>query len=129
MPRRQSASGDGLIISSSNPINPFGVTFGQNTVPGDPNSGYGFQTRLTGAGTRVHTYCTDTGQINAGLRGNFGEDSSWSWDASVNYGHTKRDQRDTNEVDIAGSAGGRRRWREHLQPGRPDASVAAEERA
>ena len=31
---------------------------------------------------------------------NFGQDSSWIWDASVNYSHTKRDQRDTNEVDI-----------------------------
>ncbi len=93
-------TGDGLIISSSNPINPFGVTFSQNPVPGDPNSGYSFQTRLTGAGTRVHSYTTNTGQINTGLRGNFGQDSSWIWDASINYSHTKRDQRDTNEVDI-----------------------------
>jgi iron complex outermembrane recepter protein len=93
-------TGDGLIISSSNPINPFGVTFSQNPVPGDPNSCYNFQTRLTGAGTRVHSYTTNTAQINAGLRGNFGQESSWIWDASVNYSHTKRDQRDTNEVDI-----------------------------
>ncbi len=93
-------TGDGLIIPSTNPINPFGVTFSQHPIPGDPNSGYGFQTRLTGAGTRVHSYATDTGQINAGLRGNFGQESSWIWDASVNYSHTKRDQRDTNEVDI-----------------------------
>jgi outer membrane receptor protein involved in Fe transport len=93
-------TGDGLIISSTNPINPFGVTFSQNPIPGDPNSGYNFQTRLTGAGTRVHSYTTNTAQINTGLRGNFGQDSSWIWDASVNYSHTKRDQRDTNEVDI-----------------------------
>jgi outer membrane receptor protein involved in Fe transport len=93
-------TGDGLIIPSSNPINPFGVTFSQNPVPGDPNSGYSFQTRLTGAGTRVHSYTTDTAQINTGLHGNFGQESSWTWDASVNYSHTKRDQRDTNEVDI-----------------------------
>jgi len=93
-------TGDGLIISSSNPINPFGVTFSHDPVPGDPNSGYNFQTRLTGAGTRVHSYTTNTGQINAGLRGNFGQTSSWIWDASINYSHTKRDQRDTNEVDI-----------------------------
>ena len=93
-------TGDGLIISSSNPINPFGITFSQNPVPGDPNSGYNFQTRLTGAGTRVHSYTTDTSQINTGLRGNFGQESSWTWDASINYSHTKRDQRDTNEVDI-----------------------------
>jgi outer membrane receptor protein involved in Fe transport len=93
-------TGDGLIIHSSNPINPFGVTFSQNPVPGDPDSGYSFQTRLTGSGTRVHSYTTNTGQINAGLRGNFGQASSWIWDASVNYSHTKRDQRDSNEVDI-----------------------------
>ena len=93
-------TGDGLIIYANNPINPFGVTFSQNPVPGDPNSGYNFQTRLTGAGTRVHSYTTNTAQINAGLRGNFGQESSWIWDASVNYSHTKRDQRDTNEVDI-----------------------------
>ena len=93
-------TGDGLIIPSTNPINPFGVTFSQHPIPGDPNSGYGFQTRLTGAGTRVHSYATDTGQINAGLRGNFGQESSWIWDASVNYSQTRRDQRDTNEVDI-----------------------------
>ncbi len=93
-------TGDGLIIPSSNPINPFGITFSQNPVAGDPNSGYNFQTRLTGAGTRVHSYTTNTGQVNAGLRGNFGETSSWIWDASINYSHTKRDQRDTNEVDI-----------------------------
>ena len=93
-------TGDGLIIPSSNPINPFGITFSQNPVAGDPNSGYNFQTRLTGAGTRVHSYTTDTAQVNAGLRGKFSPASSWTWDASINYSHTKRDQRDTNEVDI-----------------------------
>jgi len=93
-------TGDGLIIPSSNPINPFGITFSQNAIPGDLNSGYNFQTRLTGAGTRVHSFTTSTGQINTGLRGNFGQDSSWIWDASVNYSHTNRKQSDTNEVDI-----------------------------
>jgi iron complex outermembrane receptor protein len=92
-------TGDGLIISSSNPINPFGVTFSQNPVAGDPNSGYGFQTRLTGIGTRLHTFTTDTGQLNAGLRGNFGQ-SSWIWDASIDYGHTKRVQRSFGELNI-----------------------------
>jgi outer membrane receptor protein involved in Fe transport len=92
-------TGDGLIISSSNPINPFGVTFSQNPVPGDPDSGYSFQTRLTGVGTRLHTFTTDTGQLNAGLRGNFGQ-SSWVWDASIDYGHTKRVQRSFGELYI-----------------------------
>ena len=71
-------TGDGLIISASNPINPFGITFSQNPIAGDPNSGYNFQTRLTGAGTRVHSYTTDTGQINTGLRGNFGQRAAGS---------------------------------------------------
>jgi outer membrane receptor protein involved in Fe transport len=92
-------TGDGLIISSSNPINPFGVTFSQDAVPGDPNSGYSFQTRLTGVGTRLHTFTTDTGQFNAGLRGTFGQ-TSWTWDASVDYGHTKRVQRGFGELYI-----------------------------
>ena len=93
-------TGDGLIISSSNPINPFGITFSQNPVPGDPNSGYNFQTRLTGVGTRLHTFTTDTGQLNAGLRGDFGEQSSWIWDTSIDYGHTKRVQHGFGELNI-----------------------------
>ena len=93
--------GDGWSILASNPINPFGVTFSANTIPGDPNSGYAFNTRLTGLGTRLHTFTTDNAQINTGLRGNYGNDSSWTWDASVDYGHTDREQRDYNEVNVA----------------------------
>ena len=83
-------TGPGFSILSSNPNNPFGVTFSQGTLAGDPNSGYRFQTRLTGIGARVHHFTTDNSQINAGLRGNFGMDSTWVWDASINYSHTKR---------------------------------------
>ena len=92
--------GDGWSVLASNPINPFGVTFSANTIPGDPNSGYGFNTRLTGLGTRLHTFTTDNAQINTGLRGAFGN-TSWTWDASVDYGHTDREQRDYNEVNVA----------------------------
>ncbi|HET9817866.1 MAG TPA: TonB-dependent receptor [Rhodanobacteraceae bacterium] len=93
-------TGDGLIIPASAPFNPFGVTFSQNpTFPNDPNSGYVFQTRLTGAGTRIHPYTTSTGQAIAGLRGRFG-DSSWNWNVTVDYGHTARTQRDENELSI-----------------------------
>jgi len=92
-------TGPGFSILSSNPINPFGVTFSQNPIPGDPDSGYRFQTRLTGIGTRMHDFTTDNGQVDAGLRGNFGQDSSWTWDASINYGHTKRVQRETGELN------------------------------
>jgi len=84
-------------ILASNPINPFGITFSQTPIPGDPNSGYRFQTRLTGIGPRTHNFVTDSGQINAGLRGNFGQ-SSWIWDASVNYSHTNRTAREPGNL-------------------------------
>ncbi len=95
------ANSDGWYVAASNPINPFGVTFG--TDPANPPGqaqGYGFNTRLTGAGTRLHTYDTQNVQINTGLRGAFGQ-SSWNWDASLDYGHSNRVQRDYNELNIA----------------------------
>src|SRR6185312_15990282 len=91
-------TGDGLIIPSTAPFNPFGVTFSQNVLPGDPNSGYTFQTRLTGVGTRIHPYTTSTGQFIAGLRGQMGQ--SWNWNVTFDYGHTARTQRDDNELSI-----------------------------
>ncbi len=92
--------GDGWIVSASNPINPFGITFSSNGVPGDPNSGYAFSTRLTGLGPRVHTFSTDNAQIYTGLRGAFGQ-SSWTWSATLDYGHSDREQRDYNEINVA----------------------------
>jgi len=100
-PSPTSANSDGWYVAASNPINPFGVTFGTNPAnPTDPNSGYGFNTRLTGLGTRLHTYTTKNFQINTGVRGVFGQ-SSWNWDASIDYGYTNRRQRDYNEINIA----------------------------
>ncbi len=94
-------TGDGLVISASAPFNPFGVTFNApGSVPaGTPNSGYTFQSRLTGVGTRLHPYTTSTGQVIAGLRGGIGE-SSWNWNVTLDYGHTARTQRDENELSI-----------------------------
>lgn len=92
-------TGDGLVIPSTASFNPFGVTFSQNTIPGDPNSGYVFQTRLTGIGTRIHPYTTSTGQVFAGLKGALGQ-SSWNWNVTLNYGHTARTQDDKNELFI-----------------------------
>jgi len=91
--------GDGWNVLASNPINPFGVTFSQGTI-GDPNtSGYQLSTRLTGLGTRLHTFSTDNEQINTGLRGAFGQ-STWIWDASIDYGHSRRVQTNYNEVNV-----------------------------
>jgi outer membrane receptor protein involved in Fe transport len=92
-------TGDGLVISSTAPFNPFGVTFSPNPIPGDPNSGYVYQTRLTGVGTRIHPYITSTGQFIAGLRGGVGQ-SSWNWNVTFDYGHTARTQIDENELYI-----------------------------
>ncbi len=100
-PAPTAANSDGWYVAASNPINPFGVTFGTDPAnPTDPNGGYGFNTRLTGAGTRLHTFDTQNVQINTGLRGAFGQ-SSWNWDASLDYGHSNRVQRDYNELNIA----------------------------
>lgn len=94
---------DGWHVLASNPNNPFGVTFSPGTLvdPNAPNapSGYAFGTRLTGLGTRLHTFTTENQQINAGLRGAFGQ-SSWIWDASIDYGHSRRVQTNYNEVNV-----------------------------
>ncbi|MGH8184361.1 MAG: TonB-dependent receptor plug domain-containing protein [Rhodanobacteraceae bacterium] len=92
-------TGDGMIVPASAPFNPFGVTFSSSVLPNDPNSGYRFQTRLTGVGTRIHPYTTSTGQAIGGLRGNFGQ-SSWNWNVTFDYGHTARTQIDENELSI-----------------------------
>jgi len=92
-------TGDGLVIPASAPFNPFGLTFSPNPIPGDPNSGYVFQGRLTGVGTRIHPYTTSTGQLIAGLRGAVGQ-SSWNWNVTLDYGHTSRMQDDKNELYI-----------------------------
>lgn len=100
-PTAAGVTNDGWYVSKNNPINPFGVTFGTDPAdPTDPDSGYAFNTRLTGLGTRLHTYDTQNVQLNTGLRGAFGN-SSWSWAATIDYGHANRLQRDYNEVNIA----------------------------
>jgi outer membrane receptor protein involved in Fe transport len=92
--------GDGYYILASNPINPFGVTFSSGAIGNPATSGFGFNTRLTGLGPRVHTFTTDNEQINTGLRGAFGG-SSWTWDATLDYGHVNRQQVDINEINVA----------------------------
>jgi outer membrane receptor protein involved in Fe transport len=93
---------DGWYLLASNPLNPFGITFGTDpNNPTDPNGGYLLAERLTGLGTRVHSFATSNAQINTGLKGNFG-DSSWAWNATIDYGYSQRVQSDTNEIDVAG---------------------------
>ena len=75
---------DAVPISGQSYYNPYpGQAFG----PG----GNEFKTRLTTLGQRIGDYSTTTGQVVAGLKGNFGSDSSWQWNADVNYGHLSQD--------------------------------------
>ena len=100
-PTAAGLNNDGWYVSKNNPINPFGITFGTDPAnPNDPDGGYGFNVRLSGLGTRLHTYDTKNMQVNTGLRGAFG-DSTWSWATTLNYAHANRLQRDYNEVNIA----------------------------
>jgi iron complex outermembrane receptor protein len=83
------ANSDGVLISKDNYYNPFGQDFGPGSevdANGKPTQ-YNYLTRFTTIGQRVLDYTTDTGQVVAGLKGNFGQDSSWQWNADLNYGH------------------------------------------
>jgi len=81
------ANGDGVLISKNNYYNPFGQDFGPGTDAAGNPTAYNYLTRLTTLGQRQISYSTTTGQIVAGLKGNFGQDSSWQWNADLNYGH------------------------------------------
>jgi outer membrane receptor protein involved in Fe transport len=98
------ANGDGVTISKDNYYNPFGQDFGPgfatatdpNVISGDIAAGdptaYNYLTRFTNLGQRVLHYSTTTGQVVAGLKGNFGADSSWQWFGALNYGHQSTQQ-------------------------------------
>ena len=75
------ANSDGVVISKDNFYNPFGVDFGPTAT-----SSNNFRTRFVGLGQRRGNFTTTTDQGIAGLKGAIG-DTSWTWDASFNYGH------------------------------------------
>nr|WP_132141888.1 TonB-dependent receptor [Luteibacter rhizovicinus] len=81
------ANGDNYLVSADNYYNPFGVNFG--TDRGTGQSYNDFNTRLATLGKRRYSFTTDNTQINPGIRGSFG-DSSWRWDADINYGKLKQ---------------------------------------
>lgn len=76
------AKSDGVVVSAQNYYNPFGINFG----PG----GRTFRSRFTTLGQRMEDFATQTGQVNAGLKGSVG-DTSWQWSADLNYGHVGQD--------------------------------------
>jgi outer membrane receptor protein involved in Fe transport len=81
------ANGDNFLVSANNYYNPFGVNFGTDRTTGDNYGSY--NTRITTLGRRRYVYNTYNTQFNPGLRGSFG-DSSWQWDADVNYGKMRQ---------------------------------------
>ncbi|WP_051595530.1 TonB-dependent receptor domain-containing protein [Dyella jiangningensis] len=93
------ALSDGVVVSKDNYYNPFGVDFGTD---GAGIQGQGFRSRFTTLGQRQGHYATETNQVNAGLRGNFGNDSTWQWDADLNYGHISQQQRSFGYVYYSG---------------------------
>ncbi|WP_295965270.1 TonB-dependent receptor [uncultured Xanthomonas sp.] len=93
------ANGDNFLVSSPSYYNPFGVNFGTDRSTG--TSYNNFNTRATVLGNRRYEYNTYNFQINPGLRGSFG-DSSWQWDASLNYGKVKQKSINYGFLDYAG---------------------------
>jgi outer membrane receptor protein involved in Fe transport len=119
------ANSDGVSISKDSYYNPFGQDFGPGTASAtdahigsiDPKTGlpainaatglpyaegdptaYNYVSRFTNLGQRVLHYSTTTGQVTAGLKGNFGADSSWQWFGDLNYGHKGQQQQSPGYV-------------------------------
>ena len=81
-----------LVVSAQSMYNPFGVEFSNA-------SGNRFETRFTGLGQRIFQYGTTTDQVLAGLKGNFGN-TSWQWDAGLNYGHITQGFNEENFINL-----------------------------
>ena len=75
------ANSDGVVISKDNYYNPFGVDFGPTATSANQ-----LRTRFTGLGQRIGNFTSTTDQGILGAKGGFG-DTTWTWDASFNYGH------------------------------------------
>lgn len=93
------ANSDGVTISKDNYYNPYpGQDFGPGTDAAGNATAYNYVTRFTNLGQRVLHYSTTTGQALAGLKGNFGADSSWQWFGDLNYGHQSTQQQSPGYV-------------------------------
>ncbi|MDE1897638.1 MAG: TonB-dependent receptor [Xanthomonadaceae bacterium] len=93
------ANSAGVTISQYNMYNPFGVTFGPGGAT-QPGGQVNFMQRFLGLGQREQQYATTTDQVFAGLRGGIGE-TSWQWDADLNYGHTSQGTHTSGFVNTA----------------------------
>jgi iron complex outermembrane receptor protein len=89
------AIADNIIISATNPYNPFGVDVFSD--------GFGFiGRRPLEAGPRVFTQNVDTTYVSTGLEGSFtAADRNWFWDINGAYGKNEASQRKTGALNIA----------------------------
>ncbi len=92
------ANGDNFLVSAKSYYNPFGVNFGTDRATG--TSYNDLNTRATVLGDRRYQYDTYNFQVTPGLRGSFG-DSSWRWDASINYGKVRQKSLNYGFLDYA----------------------------
>ncbi|MEE7545823.1 TonB-dependent receptor, partial [Xanthomonas sp. Kuri4-1] len=92
------ANGDNFLVSADSYYNPFGVNFGTDRSTG--TSYNDLNTRATVLGNRRYQYDTYNLQVNPGLRGSFG-DSSWQWDANLNYGRVRQKSINYGFLDYA----------------------------
>src|SRR6185437_13000398 len=92
------ANADDFFISRDSYYNPFGIDFGTDRNTGQ--SANDFNTRLTSLGNRDFANQTYDLQFAAGLRGSFGQ-SSWQWNADINYGRVKQKTENNGFLDYA----------------------------
>ncbi|MCE5234106.1 MAG: TonB-dependent receptor [Mizugakiibacter sp.] len=88
-------AGEGITLSAGNPNNPFGVPIGGDGSLGD------LAIRMLALGNRQLHYTTTTDQAVAGLKGGVG-DTSWQWEADLNYGHYSQLNQSFGYLDTAG---------------------------
>ena len=78
-----------ITMDAGQPYNPFGVNVGYKNAAGEVDGSSDLAIRLTALGPRVPHFTTTTDQVVAGLKGSIA-DTSWQWDASLNYGHNSQ---------------------------------------
>ncbi|WP_347262246.1 TonB-dependent receptor plug domain-containing protein, partial [Rudaea sp.] len=83
----------GLLISSQNPYNPFGIDIGSASARND-------SLRLVALGPRHQSYTTENNQVTAGLGGNL-LDTGWVWDANIGFGKFSANRKRTGYLNAA----------------------------
>ncbi len=95
------AIADNIVISASNPYNPFGVDIFNPNSPFYTGEGF-IGRRPLEAGPRIFNQDVDTAYFSTGLEGSFeAADRQWYWDINGVYGKNQASQRKTGALNIA----------------------------